>query len=176
MIANKLDGAGSSYYTMGDRKHPELRTYFENIKATNANPAAKAPGFDPSYAATYGPFSASMNDYLRHELKFEDDLPYEILTGVQPWNFDTRSSYPSVAGRLASVISQNPYLRVLILGGRYDLACPIDGIRYSVDHLQLDAAYRSNITYAEYGSGHMMYVNLPDLKQMQKDLEAFIQK
>ena len=29
MIANKLDGAGGSYYTMGDRKYPELKTYFE---------------------------------------------------------------------------------------------------------------------------------------------------
>ena len=28
-IVNKLDGAGSSYYTMGDRKYPELRTYFD---------------------------------------------------------------------------------------------------------------------------------------------------
>jgi hypothetical protein len=34
MIANKLDGSGLSYYTMGDRKNPELRTYFENIKAS----------------------------------------------------------------------------------------------------------------------------------------------
>lgn len=42
MIANKLDGAGSSYYTMGDRKHPELRTYFENIKATMSSVAALA--------------------------------------------------------------------------------------------------------------------------------------
>lgn len=32
-IANRLDGAGSSYYTMGDRKHPELRTYFGNLEA-----------------------------------------------------------------------------------------------------------------------------------------------
>jgi hypothetical protein len=32
MIANKLDGAGSSYYTMGDRKYPELRTYFTNVR------------------------------------------------------------------------------------------------------------------------------------------------
>lgn len=31
MIANKLDGAGSSYYTMGDRKYPKLRTYFTNV-------------------------------------------------------------------------------------------------------------------------------------------------
>lgn len=33
-IANRLDGAGSSYYTMGDRKYPELRTYFESLEAS----------------------------------------------------------------------------------------------------------------------------------------------
>jgi SAM-dependent methyltransferase len=42
MIANKLDGAGSSYYTMGDRKYPELRTYFDNIRATMSSVAALA--------------------------------------------------------------------------------------------------------------------------------------
>jgi hypothetical protein len=42
VIANKLDGAGSSYYTMGDRKYPELATYFENIRATMASVAAIA--------------------------------------------------------------------------------------------------------------------------------------
>lgn len=39
MIANKLDGAGSSYYTMGDRKHPELRTYFDSIQAAMSSAA-----------------------------------------------------------------------------------------------------------------------------------------
>ena len=42
MIANKLDGSGSSYYTMGDRKYPELRTYFKNIRATMSSVAALA--------------------------------------------------------------------------------------------------------------------------------------
>jgi hypothetical protein len=42
MIANKLDGAGSSYYTMGDRKHRELATYFANIKATMSSVAKLA--------------------------------------------------------------------------------------------------------------------------------------
>jgi hypothetical protein len=42
MIANKLDGAGLSYYTMGDRKYPGLRTYFENIKASMSSVAAVA--------------------------------------------------------------------------------------------------------------------------------------
>jgi carboxypeptidase C (cathepsin A) len=151
-----------------------LGRYDARITGRDGNPAASFPGFDPSYAATLGPFSAAMNSYVREELKFDNDLPYEILSGVQPWNFDARNSYPSSADRLASALSQNPYLRVLILGGHCDLACPIDGIRYSVDHLNIDPAYRKNITYAEYDSGHMMYVNLPDLKKMQKDLEKFI--
>lgn len=42
MIAGKLDGAGSSYYTMGDRKYPELATYFAHIKATMSSLAALA--------------------------------------------------------------------------------------------------------------------------------------
>lgn len=42
MIVDKLDGAGSSYYTMGDRKYPELKTYFDNIRATMSSVAALA--------------------------------------------------------------------------------------------------------------------------------------
>lgn len=41
-IAGKLDGAGSSYYTMGDRKNPGLRSYFENLKETFNSIAAMA--------------------------------------------------------------------------------------------------------------------------------------
>jgi hypothetical protein len=42
LIANKLDGAGSSYYTMGDRKYPGLKTYFDNIRATMSSVTALA--------------------------------------------------------------------------------------------------------------------------------------
>ena len=145
------------------------------ITGRDDNPGARTPGFDPSYSATYGPFSAAMNAYVREELKFDDDLPYEILTGVEPWNFEDRDSYPTITERLASAMSQNPYMRVIVLGGLADLACPIDGIRYSIEHLQLAAPYRTNFTYEQYDAGHMMYVNLPDLKKMQKDLVGFLQ-
>jgi hypothetical protein len=39
-IANKLDGAGSSYYTMGDRHYPELVTYFNQLKSALTSIAA----------------------------------------------------------------------------------------------------------------------------------------
>ena len=39
LIANKLDGAGGSFYTMGDRKYPELKTYFDRVRATMSSVA-----------------------------------------------------------------------------------------------------------------------------------------
>jgi hypothetical protein len=39
-IANKLDGAGGSYYTMGSREYPKLETYFENLIQTMSSVAA----------------------------------------------------------------------------------------------------------------------------------------
>jgi carboxypeptidase C (cathepsin A) len=55
-----------------------------------------------------------------------------------------------------------------------DLAVPCDAMRHSVDHLRLDRALRDNITFAEYTSGHMMYLNLPDLARMEADLARFV--
>jgi len=152
-----------------------LGRYDSRITGRDASPASASPGFDPSDAAVRGPFSAAMNAYLRAELKFEDDLPYEIMGHVWPWNFEARNSYPSTSESLASEMNQNPYLRVLVLAGLRDLACPIDGIHYSLDHLAIAADYRTNITYSQYESGHMMYINLPDLKKLHQDLVRFIQ-
>jgi carboxypeptidase C (cathepsin A) len=151
-----------------------LGAYDARITGRDDDPAASYPDFDPSSAATLGPFSAAMNNYVRGELKFEDDLPYEILAGVQPWNYGVRNNYASAGEKLASTMNQNPYMRVLVLGGRCDLVCPMDTMRYALEHMPLDAAYRANITYAGFDAGHMMYVNLPDLKKMQQDLESFL--
>ena len=42
-IANTHDGAGESYYAMGNRRYPKLRTYFESLK-TNFLSVAKVCG------------------------------------------------------------------------------------------------------------------------------------
>ena len=151
-----------------------LGAYDARITGRDDDAAAPTPDFDPSAAATLGPFSAAMNSYVRDELKFEDDLPYEVLAGVQPWNYGVHNNYASAGDKLASTMNQNPFMRVLVFGGRCDLVCPIDTVHYALDHMALAPAYRANITYAEFDAGHMMYVNLPDLKKMQKNLENFL--
>jgi carboxypeptidase C (cathepsin A) len=153
-----------------------LGAYDARITGRDDDPASPYPDFDPSYAATYGPFAAAMNAYARGELKFEDDLPYEIIAGVQPWNYGSHNDFPDVSDQLGSVMNQNPYMRVLVLNGLRDLVCPPDTMRYALEHMQLAPAYRTNITYDTFDAGHMMYVNLPDLKKMHTVLEKFLTK
>ncbi|HEV2691514.1 MAG TPA: peptidase S10 [Verrucomicrobiae bacterium] len=151
-----------------------LGAYDSRLTGRDGDAAAQGAGFDPSSTAVTGPFSAAMNSYTRSELKFEDDLPYVLIAGVQPWNYSAQNNYANASEQLASVMNQNPYLKILVLGGRCDLVCPIDTVRYSLDHMSLAPAYRKNISFAEFAAGHMMYINLPDLKKLQGDVEKFI--
>jgi len=137
----------------------------------------ETPEYDPSYTSVLGPFTATMNDYVRRDLKFESDLPYEILTGkVAPWDFGTaRNRYLDVAETLRETITHNPYLKVFVANGYYDMATPYLATRYTFDHIGLPANLRSNISMGFYDGGHMMYVNHPSLIQLKKDLAGFIQ-
>jgi len=68
--------------------------------------------WDPSDEATSGPLFAAFNDYIRRELKFESDIPYEALTDVGTWNFgDARDGYPNTADDLRKAMTRNPYLK-----------------------------------------------------------------
>jgi carboxypeptidase C (cathepsin A) len=143
------------------------------ITGRDGDPAGSAPGFDPSFTAALGPLASMMNAYVREELRFESDIPYKVLAGVGPWAFD-QNAYASTSRELSDAMARNPHLRVLVQVGLCDLAVPGDSMRHSVDHLKLARELHGNISFAEYQSGHMMYLNLPDLKKLRTDLEAFI--
>ena len=43
---------------------------------------------------------------------------------------------------------KNPYLKVLVMEGFYDLATPFYAADYTIDHLNLPPQYRKNISFA----------------------------
>ncbi len=129
---------------------------------------------DPSYEAVASAFASTFNNYIRAELKYETDLTYEVLTPVGPWNWDQSNGYVDVAETLASAITRNPFLRVHVSSGYYDLATPLAATRYTFDHLNIDPALLKNLTLDTYTAGHMMYLNLPDLKKSKEDFARFI--
>jgi len=138
--------------------------------------AGESPEYDPSYAAIYGEYTAVFNDYVRKELKYESDAPYEILTGkVRPWNYDrAQNRYVDVAETLRGALSQNPYLKVFVANGYYDLATPFAATRYTFARMQLDPALRKNVSMDYFEAGHMMYIDRKAHARLKKDLAEFI--
>ncbi len=138
--------------------------------------AGEAYEYDPSYAVIQGAYTATLNDYVRTELGFESDLPYEILTSrVHPWSFDEhQNQYVNVAETLRAALARNRFLKVFVANGYYDLATPYFATRYTFDHMELDADLRDNISMKHYQAGHMMYIHEESLASLKRDLAAFI--
>ncbi|WP_027893834.1 S10 family peptidase [Calidithermus chliarophilus] len=132
--------------------------------------------YDPSYATIQGPYTATFNQYVREELGFESDLPYEVLTGLyQNWSYkEYENQYLNVAETLRKAMNLNPYLKVFVGSGYYDLATPYFATDYTFAHLGLEPHLQANLQTRYYEAGHMMYVHRPSLQQMKQDLAAFV--
>lgn len=151
-----------------------LDSRFEGI---DRDAGGEQSDYDPSMAAIRGPYGAMVNDYLRTELKYESDLPYELLTGrVRPWNYGpARNRFLNVSETLRDAMSQNQALKVFVAAGYYDFATPFFAAEYTFDHLGLDPALRANVTLQHYDAGHMMYIHKPSLVKLTADVAAFYQ-
>jgi len=137
------------------------------------------PENDPSFSGVIGPYTATFNDYVRGELGWESDVPYEILSfkANEQWKFhEHENKYVEVADTLRKAMTQNPYLRIYVASGLFDLATPYFATEYTLNHLALPDALRANITVHEYESGHMMYVHRRSLEAMKRDLAAFVRR
>lgn len=131
---------------------------------------------DPSIDATLGVYTSALNDYVRGDLEFESDLPYEILTDrVHPWDYeDFKNAYVDVSETLRETMSRNPFMKVFVGNGYYDLATPHFATEYTFAHLGLDEELQENVRMAYYDGGHMMYVLVDALAQMREDIADFI--
>jgi carboxypeptidase C (cathepsin A) len=150
--------------------------YDARLLGKDANDTAERPDYDPSYAAVQGPFTTAFNAYVRGELNFESDLPYEVLTGrVQPWNYGTATNrYLNVAPPLREAMTTNSDLGVFVANGYYDLATPYFATEYTFNHLGADKALKKRVTMAYYEAGHMMYIHKPSLIKLKEDVAKFI--
>ena len=138
--------------------------------------AGETTEFDPSYSAIFGEYTAVLNDYVRRELKFESDLPYEILTDrVRPWSYDRNNNrYLDVSETLRDALTQNPYLRVFIANGYYDLATPFAATKYTFARMQLEPELRAHVSMDFFKAGHMMYIDRREHQKLKKDVEEFM--
>ena len=146
------------------------------FKATDYDNAGEKYEFDPSLDKTIsGPYSGTINHYLRNELKYENDLPYLILTGrVQPWNYNNvQNQYLNVAETLRQAMTKNPYLKVWVCAGYYDLATPYFAAEYTFNHMMLKPEQKKNINWSYFEAGHMMYIQKEALSKLKSEKNKF---
>lgn len=146
------------------------------FKGIDRDSAGENYEYDPSSAVIQGAYTATLNDYVRGDLQFESDLPYEILSGrVHPWNYGGhQNEYVNVADTLRKAMTTNPALKVYVANGYFDLATPFLASEYTFTHLGLDKSLQDNITMAYYGAGHMMYIDMDELEKMKADMDAYL--
>ncbi len=135
-----------------------------------------SPEYDPLMTNVSGPFTAAFYEYVRSELKFESDLPYEISSSyVRPWSYaDFEGRFVDVGETLRSAMTRNPYLKVFVANGYFDLGTPYSATEYTFNHLGLYESLRKNVSMGYYEAGHMMYIHQPSLAALKKDLASFI--
>jgi len=147
--------------------------YDSRFTGIRLHPGTDREDFDPSDEAVVGPFTGAFNDYVRRELKFETDLPYETVAEVNPWSF-AENKYLDVAANLKQAMSRNPYLKVWICCGYYDLATPYFAAENVVRGMNLDPAVRDNLLLTFYEAGHMLYIDAPSREKLKNDFDKFI--
>lgn len=138
--------------------------------------AGESPDFDPSMSAIRPPYTSAFNDYVRRELDFKSDLEYYILGGgIGNWNWNVNNGYANTAVPLKSAMAKNPYMKIFVAAGYYDMATPFFAAEYTLAAMNLDPTLRRNVSVFYYEAGHMMYIEKNSLKKLKDDASAFVQ-
>jgi carboxypeptidase C (cathepsin A) len=147
------------------------------------DPLSKEADYDPQSSAISSAYVSVFNDYVRKVLNYGQDKQYKPEIDVfKFWDFKHQQPGATFAFQgttnvlpdLAVAMKTNPNLKVLLLGGYFDVATPyFEGV-YEMQHLPIPQKLQANISYHYYPSGHMIYAHEESLKKLHADVADFI--
>jgi len=141
--------------------------------ALDADAAGERQEFDPSNTALQGAYVAAFQDYVRNGLKWESDLHYPTSGNVRPWAY-VQNSYMDKTEALRQAMAKNPFLKVYVVCGYYDMATYVGGAEFNFTHLAYDRPITDRVSFGYYEGGHMMYIRPAAHKALKQDVAAFV--
>jgi carboxypeptidase C (cathepsin A) len=148
--------------------------FLGNERSTPLETAAS----DPSMNAIRPPYTAMFNQYVRTDLGYKSDLEYYILGGgfrFDEWDWGVqRGGFPDTAQALKDAFDKNPFMKLFVCSGYFDLATPYFCTQYTLNHMGLDPDEHKRVTLGYYGAGHMMYIQDQSLGELKKDVGNFM--
>jgi carboxypeptidase C (cathepsin A) len=132
--------------------------------------------YDPSESIIRPPFTSTFNNYVRSDLGYKSDLEYYILGGgIGEWEWGSAiQGFPETSEALRLAFVKNPYMKLFVASGYYDLATPYFATQYTLSHMNLDAQQHAKVSLGYYDAGHMMYIKTESLDRLHQDVSGFL--
>lgn len=185
MAANLKVKAGEYFNLLMKEEGRTVGRLDSRYTGINENPKNQFALTDPQSDAISPAYTVGFLDYLYNDLKVSKELNYKTSAGIADKNFKWDWSHKGNQGwgtqiaintsiDMASALSKDPNLKVLIMNGYYDLATVFYGVEHTLTHMNLDPEIQDNIIMTYYESGHMMYIHEPSMIKFKTDLSRFI--
>lgn len=134
--------------------------------------AGDSPDYNAELTSWLHSFTPSINIYLREELKYKTDLPYNMFGRVWPWD----EKNDRTGENLRQAMAENPFLHLLVQSGYYDGACDFFNAKYSLWQMDPGGKLKDRISWKGFRSGHMVYMRKDDRGVANEELREFIKQ
>lgn len=141
-------------------------------KGIDKRAAGERPDYNAELTSWLHAFTPPINMYLRDELGYKTDLPYNVFGSVYPWD----NTNDRTGENLRQAMATNPFLHLMVQSGYYDGACDYFNAKYNLWQMDPSGRLNDRMQWEGYRSGHMMYLRKEDLKTANDHLRAFIKK
>lgn len=139
-------------------------------------------GTDPTLDGLDRLFTGAINSQLRDTLGVETDLAYHLLNleTFKAWKFDSkgelRQGFLGAVDDLRVGMTLDPYMKVYITHGFFDLVTPYFASNHLADLMKLNPEIRPNLTLKHFQGGHMFYTWDESRQQWFAEMQAFYQE
>ncbi len=176
LLANLRVGPGLFEQSLLRDQRKVIGRMDTRLTGYNPTPMAGTAAYDPAMSRFIAPFTSAFDQYVREDLKYKNNLPYKTLSDdVYPWHFGSGGmGFLYVTNNLQRAMIRNPYMKVLVCSGYFDLATPFYGTIYTMDHLDLSRKLQGNIKEIFFRGGHMLYHPAPMRIKLAQQVRTFI--
>lgn len=149
------------------------------------NPDRPAAANDPALGlgASNVIKSDAIKSYMQHELNVKTDRDYLSLTLDVNFRWDWREEmtgrdpkspvfYINPTANIAAVMDKRPELRLLLVGGYYDMAVPLLAPRYALEHAGIPM---QRVEMQAFAAGHSPFEGDANLKKGSQVVRKFLQ-
>ena len=136
-------------------------------------------GPDPTAQGNEHVFTHGINTFFREWMNLNCERQYRLLNSDvnKQWKSDQKNHFFDLQigaiDDLRYAMSMNPYMKVFICHGIFDLATPYFSSQRGIDLMRLPKDMKKQLSLHVYHGGHMFYTWTSSRKAFKKDIQQF---